>query len=127
MLDLIDAVERLKKGIVEGGVSLGHVEQAVGKVASGIDVYLILAVSRLPACLSDDTAVDTRRRWPSRSVVSFCFFAKSLNNWGRERRPRELGGWGRGGWGGRVNVSATVFGEMFPCNQDDEKLRCLLL
>lgn len=45
MLDLIDAVERLKKGIVEGGVSLGQVEQAVGKVASGIDVYLILAVS----------------------------------------------------------------------------------
>lgn len=38
-------MERLKKGIVEGGVSLGKVEQAVGKVAEGIDVYLILAVS----------------------------------------------------------------------------------
>lgn len=43
-MDLIDAVERLKKTIVEGGVSLGKVEQAVGKVAEGIDVYLILAV-----------------------------------------------------------------------------------
>lgn len=43
-MDLIDAVERLKKTIVEGGVSLGTVEQAVGKVAEGIDVYLILAV-----------------------------------------------------------------------------------
>lgn len=45
VLDLIDAVERLKKSIVEGGVSLGKVEQAVGNVAQGIDVYLILAVS----------------------------------------------------------------------------------
>lgn len=44
MLDLIDAVERLKKSIVEGGVPLGTVEQAVGKVAESIDVYLILAV-----------------------------------------------------------------------------------
>lgn len=37
-------MERLKKSIVDGGVSLGTVEQAVGKVAEGIDVYLILAV-----------------------------------------------------------------------------------
>lgn len=46
MLDLLEAVESLKVGIRNGdGVALGRVEQAVGKVAQGIDIYLILAVS----------------------------------------------------------------------------------
>lgn len=46
VLDLLDAVESLKVGIMNGdGVALNKVEQAVGKVAGGIDVYLILAVS----------------------------------------------------------------------------------
>lgn len=40
-------MEGLKNGIWEGDiVTLGKVEQAVGKVAEGIDVYLILAVSK---------------------------------------------------------------------------------
>ncbi|MEP2765306.1 MAG: hypothetical protein ABJP39_14360, partial [Marinobacter alexandrii] len=45
VLDLLEAVEGLKAGIMNGdGVALDKVEQAVGKVARGIDVYLILAV-----------------------------------------------------------------------------------
>lgn len=41
-------MEGLKAGIMNGdGVALDKVEQAVGKVARGIDVYLILAVSCL--------------------------------------------------------------------------------
>lgn len=45
VLQLLEAVESLKEGIVTGdSVALGKVEQAVGKVAQCIDVYLILAV-----------------------------------------------------------------------------------
>lgn len=45
MLELLEAMESLKEGIVKGdSVALGKVEQAVDKVAQGIDVYLILAV-----------------------------------------------------------------------------------
>lgn len=45
VLQLLEAIESLKEGIVTGdSVALGKVEQAVGKVAQGIDVYLILAV-----------------------------------------------------------------------------------
>lgn len=45
VLDLLEAVEGLKIGIMNGdGVALDKVEEAVGRVAGGIDVYLILAV-----------------------------------------------------------------------------------
>jgi len=53
VLDLIDAVERLRKAVVppkeavvERKIAMDKVERAVGKVAEGIDVYLILAVSQ---------------------------------------------------------------------------------
>lgn len=86
MLDLIDAVERLKKGIVEGGVSLGQVEQAVGKVASGIDVYLILAVSRL--------LDETRSRRPS---LHFLFFVQRAQQLGTGAGATRKEGFGVGG------------------------------
>lgn len=48
VLDLLEAVEGLKEGIWKGDSrTLGKVEQAVGKVAERIDVYLILAVRRM--------------------------------------------------------------------------------
>lgn len=64
MLDLLEAVESLKVGIRNGdGVALGRVEQAVGKVAQGIDVYLILAVSALDdiSCFVCDERLVARR------------------------------------------------------------------
>lgn len=48
VLELLDAAENVKAGVMNGDeVVIGKVEKAVGKVAMGIDIYLILAVSRL--------------------------------------------------------------------------------